>query len=602
MEPRLKTATCARCKRRKIRCNGQSPCITCDKMQTLCEYNEGKTTGRSAVPELKRGAACLQCRRKKKRCDGKFPCNTCLLSRSKTQCEYGESETQDSPAASTSASSSPDANGLSSASSSDSPPHPTTPEDIMIPIQQMEIQDPSPFALPEYVVWSDLEQARDLFITTTEENGFVTPDKPPLYPALPKDSMYDISVSHGPPLPDPEPGDELGAIRQLFIAHHTQLGLSVSDRLLSAIATGDSNEEHLHPVLFHACQLLGFMLARHRPMAKHGSDNWVALPGQSERETEQIRLALSALHDTTRSPCPFAYLQTSALLSTYFFNKGDIGRARDMVAHADKLIREHRLDSYTYSCGPAEPNAKQGFRVTPVSPVSDATAAISQIVYLDLSYAIMLNLPTLLHPSLVERFRTIATSPNPDAEVNFIRAKSAFLLWEARQLVLEWNDLSLSDACKEAWQTRYWHLMDELDAHKSFITVTLTRAAFCPSLHVLGLALKVSVILTLTGLATLLSVFERDNKELIHKKHNAISEVIHISSMFEEGDYIYLDPILSACWHAVMGTVQRCLVSEERDPTTCPKGADMYNASRMANLLRDQNSTLKRVLPFALEI
>ncbi|KAJ7053869.1 hypothetical protein C8F01DRAFT_1165103 [Mycena amicta] len=597
MEAKLKTATCMRCKRRKIRCDGQAPCKTCDKMQANCEYDEGRSGGRFPA-ELKRGAACIPCRRKKKRCDGKLPCSTCLASRSKnTRCEFAEGEVHDGP---------PETAGQSSGSSSDSPPYPPTPEDVIT----TGLRDPSPFVmlpdLPEYVVWSDLAQARDLFLNRTEKNGFVVPDKPDDLPtaapapAPPKDSLYDISVAHGPALPEPEPGDELGEIRKLFIAHHTQLGLSVSDRLLAAIAIGDSDEDELHPVLLHACQLLGYMLARHRPVPHNGS--WLVLPGQSEREAEQTHAALAALHDTNRAPCPFAYLQTSALLSVYFFNKGDIVRAREMVAHAGKLIREHGLSSYTYCETETERGTKPGFRLTPVSRAADATAAISQIVYLDLSYAIMLNLPTLLDQQLQDKFRALVHTPNPDAEVNFVRAKSIFLFYEAKTLVEQWAHPDLADASKEAWQASYWELMDALDAHKSFITLTLTRAAFCPELLVLALTLRVAEVLTLTGISTLLSVFERDNKELMLKKHSTIAEIIQVSSMFEEEDCVYLDPILSACWFSVMVTLKYCAWAEETQPEKCPKSASLYDAGRMAKILRTQNATLKRVLPFALEI
>ena len=89
--------------------------------------------------------------------------------------------------------------------------------------------------------------------------------------------------------------------------------------------------------------------------------------------------------------------------------------------------------------------------------------------------------------------------------------------------------------------------MEALDTHRSFLALTLTKLAFCPTLRTMGLGLKVCSVLVLTGLTTLLSLFSLDQPELGQKKQAAITEIISISSIFSEEDCEHLDPILSVC-------------------------------------------------------
>ncbi|KAF7302376.1 hypothetical protein HMN09_00871300 [Mycena chlorophos] len=571
--PKLKTATCTRCKRRKIRCDGQTPCKTCEKMQIECQY-EGRSGGKLPVPELKRGAACLQCRRKKKRCDGKLPCNTCQLSRSKVQCEYGDLEPQDAQ---------PQASSSSSGSSANSP---ATPDRDVI-MSEPQTRDP---AVADATSWAENPHGA---IEDISDKGLIIP------PATSKDSPYDITITHVLSFPQPPPEEELGGIRKLFLEYHTQFGLNLSDTLLTAVAEGDL-ESKLHPVLLHACQLLGFMLAQHRPVA---DGEWVALPGPCQGEVEQAQATLSVLQSKENSLCPFAYVQTSALLSLYFFNKGDTARAREMISRADRLIREHSLDTCMIPSSPPPP--KHGFRIRPDSYTSEGIASIAQIVYLDLSYAILLNEPSLIDSRLLGRFREQISAPNPHGEVNFVRAKSLVLFFEVRTMVMQWVSGGLSDDCKEAWLERYWDLIDALHSHKAFIALILTRIAFCPTLWPVNMTLKVAQILVLTGLATLLSVFERDNRELMNKKHEAIAEIVQMSNLFEQHDYAHLDPILSACWFSIINTLEQCTAALEtilQAPGHPKSAGDFYDTAAMTTILRTQNAALKKVLPGVLDL
>lgn len=165
------------------------------------------------------------------------------------------------------------------------------------------------------------------------------------------------------------------------------------------------------------------------------------------------------------------------------------------------------------------------------------------------------------------------------------------------------------------WQQTYWDVMEALDAHRSFITVTLTRLAFCPILRTLGLGLKVCAVVVLTGTAALLSLFSADHPELRQKKYAAITEIISISSLFTDEDCQHLDPILSvrlrcsflierdcaertqSCWTAIIGTMDQC-ISSGPEAVAC----SMHDLPAMADMIRKQNKVLQQIMPFAVDV
>ncbi|KAJ7168892.1 hypothetical protein C8R46DRAFT_1092809 [Mycena filopes] len=648
MEAKLKTATCARCKARKTRCDGQDPCISCSAAGITCEYDADARDSRHGI-ELSKGRACLACRRKKKRCDGQLPCRTCLAGRKRDACEYADGvvvpvppkssapvQTQIIPVANDSPpeSHTSDTTPSLSSGSSDSPES----QDNIPPIAVLSESDASSTSNgPEtepmtFTTLAELYHVRDMFLENTEKRGLPIPDPHLHWPTL--TSGPDVDRPHSPspffegsaPIANPQDDtQELANIRSLFLQHATQFGLSVRTRTLDALARGvadaDPNADGLHPAMLHACQLLGYMLVRHLQ-----DDTWVLLPAPCGREAAQLALALDALQltpttlpTTTTTACPdfaaqrgpprpapspLASVQTLILLASYFFSKGDIARAREMISSGNDLVREHALDVMLMeSCSPSadgmagEP-PRYGFNTAPTSCVAEVQAAVSHLVYLDVSYAITLKLPSVMDPALRENFQTLINRPNKNAEANFVRAKSAFLLFEAQQLAERWwQQNPLTDTEGAQWQSRYWDTMEGLDAHRSYITLALTKMAFCPATHTMGLSLKVCLIMLLTGQICLLSLFSAHNPELGEQKLAAVNEIVRISSIFTEGDCKYLDPILSVCWTSIIGALDLCVA--------LGKGAmeqSMHDIPAMAGVIRQRNKTLQRVLPFAADL
>ncbi|KAJ6483660.1 hypothetical protein DFH09DRAFT_1292022 [Mycena vulgaris] len=642
MEAKLKTPTCSRCKLRKIRCDGLSTCNTCSTAGARCKYEEDFKD----VLELRKGAACLACRRKKKKCDGKFPCHTCASSRKKIPCEYPDGivvtlpleksdgnvvQTGIYPADSGSSDSSsiPDAIGSTgpftasagtSAASGSSNGSPAIPLDILnfpdAPTDIYDIQSPSPFTLPGLsvsqptpsIILAELTQARDIFLQDAVKLGMKLADKP----IVQNDDRMDVELSsqtddlHAPvfqmpaPTADSNDGDELAQIRTLFLNHRVQMGLSVTDGLLQALANGAAPTgvgDCLHPVLLHACQLMGYMLARHLKR-----NTWLHLPGQSEREAEQTRLTLAALQDLRVAACPLAYLQTASLLTLYFFSKDDIARSRGILRKAGELVRDHHLDAAMLAAeAPAgadtSTDAKQtGFKARVTTKATEAQAVLAHLVYLDVAFTIILKLPSIIDPQLLENFKDLISRPNLHAEINFVRAKSAFLLLEAEKLAAQWHQSDMPADKAAEWQEDYWALMEALDAHRSFLTLTLTRIAFCPELRTVGLTLKMCTVLVLAGLSVLLTLFGQQ-AELRRKKLEAVAEIISISETFTEEDCEYLDPILSTSWSIIIGTLNECIAL---GPEVVARS--LSNLPAMVNVIRERNKTLQRVLPFAVDV
>ncbi|KAJ7837812.1 hypothetical protein B0H14DRAFT_1093341 [Mycena olivaceomarginata] len=527
MEAKLKTPTCSRCKIRKIRCDGSEPCSSCSAAAASCQYDAHAKESRFGL-ELRKGQACLACRRKKKRCDGQLPCRTCASGRTKI-CEYpdgiivtlplqksdgqavridtlsNESPSPDAPRVSRKSSNiaftafSNNSSETSGSSTSGSPHLPirSTPsssaEDMAV-----DIGSPSPFAHPEitsqpanYTSLAELSQARDSFLDNTGKHNLVAPEIP-MDNGLAADSdrpssnpipeFFKLKILKEVPKTDSE---ELSGLRTLFIYHRAQLGLSVPNTTLTAIQKG-TPDATLHPGLLHACQLLGYMLAR-----QLNQTNYFCRPGESEREAEQLKLTFDAIDCTELVVCPppLAFVQTANLVSLYFFTKGDIARARELIVMGNTFVRTQDLDSMADS--PSAESTRSEFQVMPTTEIAERQAAVAQLVFLDLLYAIILKIPSIIDPLLRERFKKLVDHPNVHAEINYVRAKSAFLMYETQRLTVQWlRQPGLDESEIVVWQQTYWDVMEALDAHRSFITVTLTSSRVnghrCPPLTLLG--------------------------------------------------------------------------------------------------------------------
>ncbi|KAJ7626861.1 hypothetical protein FB45DRAFT_920225 [Roridomyces roridus] len=602
MDSKYKTPTCSRCKNRKIRCDGLTPCHSCTSTNAECRYESKEATVGS---ELRKGAACLACRRKKKKCDGKLPCRTCAASRKKLQCEYPDGMVVDLENQTPENYNGPplyrNDSPESGSSTGSSPTYITIPVETFNPPQIQDIGDdilsPSSFTTREllpaqptsFIDVPELIQARDIFLDRVGDKAQDSTEKTIVDFA---GAPWPVEPSPFFQVPDPNPDDELYQIRQLFLLHRIQHGFNLPAYRLEAISKGVATPNVIHPILIYVCQLTGYMLARHLH-----NNTWLHLPGRSPGEVEQTRLVLISLTTLGTMACPTAYVQTCNLLSLYFSNKGDLARAREILIKGNDMAIDHDVHKFVLKPPSAEEAGHTGFKITPPNHEAEVQATLSQGIYLDISFNLILGVPRVVDPRLDEAFRKLIEAPNSRVEINFVRAKSALLLWDAKRLVNEWSQGSMDEAAISQWQTSYWHLVELLDGHRSLISVTLIKLAFCPDLRTLLLSLKVCAIITLTALAELLALFAAEQLELQRRKHEAVLEIIGVSSGFSKEDCDFLDPILSICWRMVVQTVEGCMRSH-RDVVK----ETMHDLPAMAVAIRQQNMTLQRALPNVLDL
>ncbi|KAJ7078673.1 hypothetical protein C8R44DRAFT_96184 [Mycena epipterygia] len=608
MDLKYRTPTCFRCKRRKTRCDSHKPCNACSSTNAACAYDEDSTE-----THLRKGAACLACRlvrRKKKKCDGKMPCRTCKSSKTNNLCEYTDRVVvvdRENGVGTLDASRFPSETRVASGSSSWPSIYNTIPVATFNPPQNYigDIHSPSPFTVSELPAseWTspasivELFRARDLFFEYTEERGlnaadnvvstedttteitiaFITDDSPVNFSISSPSPFFKVA---GPSLDSDD--DELYKIRKLFLRHHIQLGLSVSDSKLAAISEGGAGGL-VHPILLHACQLLGYRYARH---LKHNT--WLPLPGQSEGETEQTQLGLHALQQFGMNSCPISFLQMTTLLALYYCNTGEIARSREIFARANKMALDHNLDVFLLEPPPLDKTTHFGFKRAPTTLKEEAQAVLSQILYLDMEYGFILNLPSIVDPRLYACFAALIASPNPRAEINFVRAKSLFLLSETRRLVAQWY---LGEPASDEWYESYWALMEALAVHRSFVTLTLTKMAFCPEMRAMVLGMKVCAIITLTGFLEMTSLFCGEQPELRRKRCDVVMEIVSVTASFTEEDCAFLDPILLACWTETILMVDHSIHLGPEDVV------QSIRLPKMASVIRQRSKSLKQVLP-----
>ncbi|KAJ7129851.1 hypothetical protein C8R43DRAFT_1110921 [Mycena crocata] len=335
-------------------------------------------------------------------------------------------------------------------------------------------------------------------------------------------------------VPEEEEQDEehLEHIRKIFLAHRFQVGFSIPDETLEVFTQGVIEGANLQPEVLHACQLMGSLLARHLR-----TNTWLPLPGQSKAEAKQLRLTLFFLQNTV--PVPLPHLQATILLSLHFSIKGELLRAQEVLATANKIVMELKLDAALLQPPNATPESLSKRTITPVptTPTAEIQAALSHLVYLDISHMIFSKLPSVVDPELYATFKRIATIPAADAEIHFVRVKSTVLMFEAQKLGEHWP---------ATWHKKYWELMEAIETHRCVINLALTRTVFCPELKIVWLTLKMCSIIVLTGLSILLALFSPHHVELKRKQHDVVAEIVSISASYSEEDCEYLDPMVSA--------------------------------------------------------
>ncbi|KAF8191558.1 hypothetical protein K438DRAFT_895670 [Mycena galopus ATCC 62051] len=568
---RTNKATCARCRAKKIRCDGQQPCGPCSKGRVdsaNCNYT---APAMYHGPELRKGAACSACRRKKKKCSGDWPCRTCIVSKKEDDCKYDDGSQLSYTRALIERTRELE-QLLSQAEAKQAPPN-TSSYPAIAPELSAELDQllsSNAFATPEPVLFD-----RDPFLDNLGLEPF-TPDEDssdvfenPVMQAEASGSIRQVESLE----------EKLLRLRNMFLVRRAQLGFILPAHKLNALVAGDLTGTIVHPVLVHVCHLWGYMLDYY--LQNH---TWTYAPDKNGDEVAQMRLILGSLRGMLgHPPDPLTSLMAYLSLSLYFYHKDDFGRGQEFLTVAGDLAFKHDLDLAALANIPIDVDDTGTYSIIPVDDAGELRSSFSHLIYTAMAAEVVLKSPPFIDVRLLDKFDLLMdTQVTKDADTNFLRGKSLRLLTKTRKLTTTWNN------CRSpppSWFKQYWSLIEKLHAHVGILNLTQLRISFIPDAHLTGLVLKIASTIALTALADLHGIFTPSHIESSRRYRDTVVEIVGVSSTFSVADCPYLDPILPICWSVATKRILTNQVVYE-------------NQESIMAAIRACNQNLQQVLPY----
>ncbi|EMD38526.1 hypothetical protein CERSUDRAFT_113705 [Gelatoporia subvermispora B] len=552
------TQTCSPCRQRKVKCDGLLPqCSQCTKARKplQCEYGTSGLLGAYKGPALQKGEACFPCRKKKKRCGGERPyCSGCMAAGKEAECEYEELITREEARVLQQHNQhlQQQNEGLQSTNNS------LQQEILRLQQQLAGYKTSSTSAMVRPSDTSKFPEEHLPSLVSTAAPTWPVCEVPaywgqvPLGAPSPTDSLGFQAQLPGPDMTNMFVGfellspmvdkpllprtlpfnDEMLAIyRDTFITHYDQLGLSLRPAKVDALRRGDISGQFAAPVLVFLAQLAGCRLWREH------------FRSTADRESEYIlsTLLFDALDATT---CLVTRLQVHTTLTIHFLIKLDMDKGAQQLQMAAKLVEEN---SSTFLSPPiAGADGSHEY-------LAEHISALCQLVYLDKAAQIVLHGPPMLQEWFERGYEDLLCALSPFiAKNNFpvLRARSIGLLQRALQLSSDY----------EAAKPDYRHIGKLATVRLECVQVqTAVRghiqglSQLAESIHAHGsvgnmLALKLCLIISMTAAATLQSVCSDEDLRAMRFCSDTIEEIVRLTKGFKDGDYIYLDPILSTCW------------------------------------------------------
>ncbi|KAJ7272870.1 hypothetical protein C8J57DRAFT_260749 [Mycena rebaudengoi] len=334
--------------------------------------------------------------------------------------------------------------------------------------------------------------------------------------------------------------EKLFRFRALFLQAAPQHGFSLSEKKFDTIAKGDMTGLVVHPVLVHVCHLWGYLfdlLKRTGTLVRF----------ETEEELTYMRLVQGSLDGMFGpAPNPVTSILTCTTVSLYFVKKHDIDLA--CLGNVDSDEIDH------------------GFSVFPSNDADEMRAVFSHLIYLGTVVHLLAKNPLVVDVRLVDKFSLLmSTQVATHVDMNFMRAKSARLFAETRQLTSTWNVSASSPSPPAFWFGRYWKLIKSLHSHIGHLQSAVLKVSFNPDYHSTGLVLKLSTIFALAALADLHAAFAPSHPESSRRYRDTLIEIVSVSSTFASDDFQSLTPILSLCWTvATQGILENRIVYENQ--------------------------------------
>ncbi|KAF8973313.1 hypothetical protein BDZ97DRAFT_1912864 [Flammula alnicola] len=534
---------------------------------------------------LQRGKACLRCRKRKMRCDGQKPsCQQCARAKKADGCEYddgkGKTRTQIlretiakleqrireledpeyiSPSitlidphfhsrsnSSSSSFGSPESSYLS-ASHSPFPSGNASPTFITDAVVIHTPSDSSPASPPG---------------SWTQHHGIPSPSPTPFVPEV----YFDDHQSRFQP-----PLELAQMLLDIFTPHSRQCGLEVHMGHLRESLNLPASQQR-HPVLMNAIYLWACFISRPEPLSQH--------------EEHYLQHALEALPEALRSGDKVVdVIQASCLLSLYFLANGRLLEGSYHASSAASLAVQSELsgrpplelqgwsaDGMESDLKPALSDMREGERIL----------AFWQVYNLDRCWSVVLRKPCII-PDKSDSRRSI-TSPWPqdikDYEnghidtvsslptirsflsgsvsassfsVPALRVKASALFAHADHLSASWNPNAKTPS----------RLSEDMQSLEHTITLFLSTLIPINQLDTVLPEERHSLIMahTLAHSATihLHRSFALDDAMSFEKSSQASRDCISVIKQISDRDFAYLEPIIGPCWWSVADIIIRDL-------------------------------------------
>ncbi|KAJ7455105.1 hypothetical protein FB451DRAFT_646166 [Mycena latifolia] len=531
---KFKTATCALCRQRKLRCDGETPCGPCSRARTsvVCTYTP-KSRGQLRS-ELPKGAACISCRQRKRRCDGNFPCRTCKESSHPAQCQYranAPSRKREIPLSCDGA----------STSSSRSTITPSTCTLYSSPFKSPPDSGDDIDTLLRFLPLPDFDNsATNLGLSVSGGSPAPNPITLPSLPSYIGDPILDYT-STGFPDPAQDGVTDLFGLRDLFLDHSWHYGLNITAEKRDALSRGDTSGLIVAPVLVNVCQLMGCLLATHSL-----SGTWHYLQGQTDGEIAQTQIILDTLQGGDSVLNPPTAMQVHCLLALYYALKADLTTYDELWDKlGDVVLRNLAMFTLDEMSVQSKPQIDSD-ACCPRGAMQEALSTFSVIVLLEICRPLVLKLPLSFDPSILANFRQLAATNRMGTELNFLRAKNALFLFDSQQLVAQYGSCEFDDPASSIWFRRYWDLIEDIQAHLTEINTPLLEVSFVYQAEVL--TLRICVITALAALLDLHALFAPFQPESRRKHGEAIEQIAAITCLFYDTDFPYLDCTVGVAW------------------------------------------------------
>ncbi|KAJ7610117.1 hypothetical protein FB45DRAFT_942775 [Roridomyces roridus] len=562
----IKNPPCTLCRKRKVRCDGLSPCTRCLRAKTpvICTFIAEPVNDRR--PQLPKGAACLPCRKRKRRCDGNVPCQGCKSSRLE-DCRYQYDF--------------------------------WTEELSTKPIWRVEKETCVANASPQRQdldrnsdTSDDISTVLDFRLQCRRNSGPVEPTPGTLYFVFNSTPMYGTPSARVSPLCLT---NELYSLRNTFLAHCWQYGLNVTLEKREALSRGETLGI-IHPALVNICQLVGYFLAM--------PGTWIAKWGLTEGEATEAR-AVSRVLDSPGSSVVHLDATTSMQLHTlfnmYYAIKGDDTRRVTLAHRMQAVYLESPPDIYPDESTSEVFGLPSLAACCPHTPAGEARAAFSRMMTLEIVGMLLFREEPMFDSSLRDTFRLLMVTNATDTEMNFLHAKSALLLLDSRSLVEEWDSAYTLEST--TWHKRYELLIEDLTSHLSVAKTPLLELSFIHPAQIL--TLKTCILMTLAALANLHSLFAPLQPSSRAQHAETIDEMALISSSFVAEDYRYFEATISLAWAVAVRSVSTgtFLPLEEVNEIDAEFDVDGLPgpSQRSLDIIRGCNATFSRWFPFVKE-